>query len=268
LLSVLLLSYAAVGHGSVQATESAAGAAGAPLPVTLGRPAAQAAENIDDITGKYHFLSADDTLGILEEEGKLKGYIEIAQGEEESDAVLTYDITSGLRKKDQVDFKTNTIHGRYYHFSGKVERGSGRGPDDPDYLRLVGDLETVTVKGDTGQESVDRKHLVLKSLGKSEGDEQQMQGLASPNSPIGAILHSMKRATVTIPGDLAKAVESYVRAQEAPPALTAVVQAALRQYLSERGYLGAVGPLRITPAERGSGRRDVSQAHDRYLAAQ
>jgi hypothetical protein len=31
--------------------------------------------------------------------------------------------------------------------------------------------------------------------------------------------------------------------------------------------LRAPGPLRITPARRGSGRRDVSQAHDRYLAA-
>jgi len=77
----------------------------------------------------------------------------------------------------------------------------------------------------------------------------------------------MKRATVTIPDDLAKAVESYVRAQEAPPALTAVVQAALRQYLTDRGYLRARGRLRIKPAPRGSGRHDVSQAHDRYLAA-
>jgi hypothetical protein len=144
---------------------------GATLVTTLGRAAAQAAENIDDITGKYHFLSADDTLGILEEEGKLKGYIEIVQGEEESDVVLTYDITLGSRKKDHVEFKTNTIHRHYYRFSGKVERGSGRGPDDPDYLRLIGDLETVTVKGDAGQESVERKHLVLKSLGKSEGEE-------------------------------------------------------------------------------------------------
>src|ERR1019366_1149281 len=36
-------------------------------------------EPIDDITGKYHFLSADDTLAILDEEGKLKGYIDILQ---------------------------------------------------------------------------------------------------------------------------------------------------------------------------------------------
>jgi metal-responsive CopG/Arc/MetJ family transcriptional regulator len=76
----------------------------------------------------------------------------------------------------------------------------------------------------------------------------------------------MKRATVTIPDDLAKAVDNYVRAQEARPPLTAVIQAALREYLLERGYLRSKGSLQITAAKRGSGRRDVSQAHDRYLA--
>jgi hypothetical protein len=141
--------------------------------VALGeRTSAQGSENIDDITAKYHFLSADDTLGILEEDGKLKGYIEISQGEEESDAVLSYDIILGSRKKDHVEFKTNTIHRRYYRFSGTVQRGSGRESNDPDYFRLIGDLETVTVKGDSGQESVERKRLILKSLGKSERNEE------------------------------------------------------------------------------------------------
>jgi len=77
----------------------------------------------------------------------------------------------------------------------------------------------------------------------------------------------MKRATVTLPDDLAEAVECYLRAQEARAPLTAVVQAALREYLAERGYLRARGLLRISAARRGSGRRDVSRAHDRYLAA-
>ncbi len=76
----------------------------------------------------------------------------------------------------------------------------------------------------------------------------------------------MKRATVTIPDDLAKAVERYVQAQEVPPPLTVVVQTALRQYLTERGYLRTRRRLRISPAPRGSGRQDVSQHHDRYLA--
>lgn len=77
---------------------------------------------------------------------------------------------------------------------------------------------------------------------------------------------SMKRATMTLPDDLAEAVNEYVRAQEAPPALTTVVQAALREYLRERGFLRQYRPLKITPAPRGSGRSDVSINHDRYFA--
>jgi len=74
----------------------------------------------------------------------------------------------------------------------------------------------------------------------------------------------MKRATMTLPDDLAQAVDAYVQAQEAPPALTAVVQAALREYLRERGFLRAHRPLKITP-KGNSGRSDVSENHDAYL---
>jgi len=74
----------------------------------------------------------------------------------------------------------------------------------------------------------------------------------------------MKRATMTLPDDLAKAVDDYVRAQEAPPALTTVMQAALREYLRERGFLREYRPLKITPVGR-SGRSDVSVNHDLYL---
>jgi hypothetical protein len=76
----------------------------------------------------------------------------------------------------------------------------------------------------------------------------------------------MKRATMTLPDDLAEAVEKYVQAQDAPPALTAVVQAALREYLRDRGFLRPYRPLKISPASRGSGQRDVSENHDRYFA--
>jgi hypothetical protein len=69
---------------------------------------------------------------------------------------------------------------------------------------------------------------------------------------------------MTIPDDLAEAVDAYVRAQEAPPALTTVMQAALREYLRERGFLRAYRPLKITPVGR-SGRSDVSVNHDLYL---
>jgi hypothetical protein len=70
---------------------------------------------------------------------------------------------------------------------------------------------------------------------------------------------------MTLPDDLAEAVDEYVRAQEAPPALTAVMQAALREYLRARGFLRPYRPLRISPAPHGSGRRDVSKNHDKYF---
>jgi hypothetical protein len=75
----------------------------------------------------------------------------------------------------------------------------------------------------------------------------------------------MKRATMTFPDDLAKAMEDYLQSQEAPPSLTTVMQAALREYLRQRGFLREFRPLKITPAKKGSGRSDVSQNHDLYL---
>ena len=129
-------------------------------------------ESIEDMTAKYHFLSADDTLAILDEEGRLKGYIEVAQPEEESDDILTFDIVEGSRKKSHVEFRTNRIHGRFYRFSGTVERGKGREEKDPDYLRLTGNLDIVTVMGDTDKESVQTVRVLFKSIGKSERPEE------------------------------------------------------------------------------------------------
>jgi metal-responsive CopG/Arc/MetJ family transcriptional regulator len=77
----------------------------------------------------------------------------------------------------------------------------------------------------------------------------------------------MKRATITLPDDLEQALEQFVEEQEVPVQLTAVVQAAVREYLGERGYLETSSPLRIRPAKRGSGQKDVSISHDRYIAS-
>jgi metal-responsive CopG/Arc/MetJ family transcriptional regulator len=76
----------------------------------------------------------------------------------------------------------------------------------------------------------------------------------------------MRRATITIPDDLAKAVDKYIAEQEATPTLTAVVQAALRRYLEQRGVLQKPRPFRITPAKKGSGVHDLSINHDKYFA--
>lgn len=75
-----------------------------------------------------------------------------------------------------------------------------------------------------------------------------------------------KRATITVPGDLEDSLDAYRRDQEVPPPFTSIVQAALREYLTSRGYLAPLKPFGLTPASRGSGRTDVSVDHDRHLA--
>jgi hypothetical protein len=65
----------------------------------------------------------------------------------------------------------------------------------------------------------------------------------------------MRRATITLDREIEQALDAYVEDQEAAPALTAVVHAALRSFLSERGYLPARRTLKITPARRGSGKQ-------------
>lgn len=74
----------------------------------------------------------------------------------------------------------------------------------------------------------------------------------------------MKRATITFPDDLAEAVDLYLKTQETPPAMTSVVQAALREFLQERGFLRVYKPLKLRPLGN-SGRSDVSKNHDLYL---
>lgn len=76
----------------------------------------------------------------------------------------------------------------------------------------------------------------------------------------------MRRATVTIGDETEASLDAYMRQQEAAPSLAAVMQAALKEYLARRGFAPGQRRLRITAAQKGSGGRNASIEHDRYLA--
>lgn len=87
----------------------------------------------------------------------------------------------------------------------------------------------------------------------------------------------MRRATITIPDDLAADLDAFLADQEPKPSLTRLMQAALRRFLEEkrreqalkrREVLPARRPLAISVAAQGSGERQVSIDHDRYLAGE
>ncbi|HKT11593.1 MAG TPA: hypothetical protein VJW77_07185 [Terriglobia bacterium] len=130
--------------------------------------AQSATGQISDITGDYEFLQPYNTLAILQEDQMVKGYIDVLQGESESDAVLSYPITIGERKGDHLDFRTRTIHAMYYRFSGTVQSGKGKSKDDPDFIELVGELQTIQHNSVTNQDKVDKQQVVFKSKGKRQ----------------------------------------------------------------------------------------------------
>jgi hypothetical protein len=130
--------------------------------------AQSAAGPISDITGDYEFLQPYNTLAILQEDQMVKGYIDVLQGESESDAILSYPITIGERKGDHLDFRTRAIHELYYRFSGTIQPGKGKNKGDPDSIELVGELQTIEHNSVTNQDKVDRQQVVFKSKGKRQ----------------------------------------------------------------------------------------------------
>ena len=81
----------------------------------------------------------------------------------------------------------------------------------------------------------------------------------------------MKRATITLPDALEAELEDYLVQKDVPPSLTALVQAALRDYLRNerlkaRGYQPPVQPFYPQPFEEkdDQGEPDVSINHDAY----
>jgi hypothetical protein len=123
---------------------------------------------VGDLTGNYHFLGPFDTLALLQEEGTIRGYIDVMQGPSESDVVLSYPITIGSRQGNHVEFRTRRIHEKYYRFTGTAERGTGRKASDPDYLQLSGELRIISHDPVTDKEVVDRQQVVFKSKGESK----------------------------------------------------------------------------------------------------
>lgn len=81
----------------------------------------------------------------------------------------------------------------------------------------------------------------------------------------------MKRATITFSDGLERKINAYLERQAVPPSLSALVQAALTEYLDnrqwlEREYRPPQGALTLPVSATAAVEPDVSAKHDRYLA--
>ena len=112
----------------------------------LGSAQTSAPNKSDDISGMYSFLQEGEFVQInLEDGSKVTGFIS-RYGTSESDkgAFLDQMFTEGDLKANQIHFKTRSVHGVTYEFSGTAELGQGKKAGEEGYRVLRGKLTEFT----------------------------------------------------------------------------------------------------------------------------
>ena len=156
------------------ASTPAFGQSGKPTPgpnLTQARP--QVPPPAEDISGMYSFLKEGEFVQINLEEQGVTGYIS-RLGDLESDRGTFIDqfFTKASVQGHDVAFTTKPVHGVWFEFKGRFDRGSAKSKADDGYYVLRGTLsEFVT---DSEQKTTSRSRQVeFKLLGQPQDDEKE-----------------------------------------------------------------------------------------------
>ena len=134
----------------------------------------------EDISGMYSFLKEGEFLQINLEKNAVTGYIS-RMGESNSDHGVFLDqfFATADIQGHAVSFTTRPLHGMWYEFKGKFDRGSGKAKSDDGYYVLRGTLKEFT---ESANKSVNqRSHEVEFKLLAQPGDSDDSSG--KPNQP-------------------------------------------------------------------------------------
>ncbi len=98
------------------------------------------AATAQDISGHYRLNNPKNYLSLVQDGKRLHGSLTLAQPGEESIEQMAFGLVEGSREDGEVKFRTAVVHGRFYSFAGKLERGTGKSRRQDDFLRIVGVL--------------------------------------------------------------------------------------------------------------------------------
>ena len=139
--------------------------------VTEGRP--QGPPPAEDISGMYSFLKEGEFVQINLEEGGVSGYVS-RLGDLDSDRGTFIDqfFSKASVQDHDVAFTTKPVHGVWFEFKGRFDRGSAKSKADDGYYVLRGTLsEFVT---DSNQKTTSRSRQVeFKLLGQPQDEEKE-----------------------------------------------------------------------------------------------
>jgi hypothetical protein len=104
----------------------------------VGAPATAA----PDYSGMYAFLKDGEFVQItVEDQGRVTGFVSrYGDGESDRGDFLDHFFKTGKLEGNLLAFTTEPVHGVWFGFHGKVERGEGKTPGDEAYYVLSGTL--------------------------------------------------------------------------------------------------------------------------------
>jgi hypothetical protein len=126
----------------------------------------------DDISGMYTFLQEGEFLQINLEEDGVTGYIS-RMGDKESDrgSFLDQFFSKASIQGHDVSFTTKVLHGMWFEFKGRYERGQGKSKAQDAYFVLRGTLTEFSGGDDKTVTNTRSRQVELKWMAQPQDDE-------------------------------------------------------------------------------------------------
>ena len=171
-LLAALVAFAALTYGTAQSkpapkdsTAKDKNANSAPSQSNSAQNAQTPAGPEADWSGMYTFLQEGEFVQLdFQPGGKLDGFVS-RLGTLDSDHGLVLDqfVKSGSWSGHDVTFTTNTVHGTWFGFKGRVDRGPGKTVNDDGYYIVKGTL-TETTEDSNKKSTAHSRELTVKSF--------------------------------------------------------------------------------------------------------
>ena len=138
---------------------------------TKARPAPPESSPAEDISGMYSFLREGEFLQIIIEGKVTSGYVSYRQ-EQGSDKGAFVDLwfDQAVIRDHDVSFNTKPVHGQWFEFTGRFNRGPARNKTEDGYYILRGTLTENVRDADKNVTSRSRE-VEFKLLGQPEEKE-------------------------------------------------------------------------------------------------
>ena len=108
----------------------------------------------DDLSGMYTFLQDGEFVQFSVQDGRLTGFISRFDDDGEKSLFVDHFFSEATLNGLDLGFKTKTVHGVWFEFKGRVERGPGKTRAEEAYYAVRGTLTRYTedaAKKATGQ---------------------------------------------------------------------------------------------------------------------